>query len=466
MLNKIKELFNRQTFQGSNIPIADIKKYNLDRSHLAKNNICNAPNNSLYFGLGGKVNVCCYSKYFAIENIKNKTINDIWFGKKMDTFREEVSEYYLNKQCLECKIKFKEQNYNTIYAKKYDQYVRKNKKYPSIIEFELDNTCNLECEMCNGTFSSAIRKNREKLPPLISPYGKDFLKQLEEYLPHVEQANFLGGEPFLITSYLDIWEKIIEINPKITIYVQTNCTVLNHRVKNILKRLNFSFGISIDSFEKETYEFIRKNAKFEKVIANYEWFKNYCKQNDAFIGISICAMPQNWKEIPKMIEKCNNDDISIYFNTVKNPKHMSFYNLNHKQTCEILKKYTETKIANTTKIEKHNFKAFQSLINILSTQEKIKVKNEKADICYSDFIKIIKTTIIKSKNNKENYINTIDKKFNIFEEEFNEDELNYFCNKITEFDLEMNMDKIAFNILNTEIDVLISDMKTQLSNAK
>jgi len=466
MLKNIKELFYHQDFKNANIPIEDIKQYNIGRSRIAKKNICNAPNNSLYFGLGGKVNVCCYSKYFAIENIKNKTINEIWFGKKMDAFREEVGDYKLNTQCLECKVKFKEKNYDTIYAKKYDQYVRKNKKYPSLIEFELDNTCNLECEMCNGVFSSAIRKNREKLPPLISPYGKDFLKQLEEYLPHVEQANFLGGEPFLINIYLDIWEKIIEINPKITIYVQTNCTVLNNRVKNILKRLNFSFGISIDSFEKETYEFIRKNANFEKVMSNFEWFKNYSKQNNAFLGVSICAMPQNWKEIPKMIEKCNNENISIYFNTVRNPENMSFYNLNYKETSEILKEYQETKIANKTKIEKNNFKAFQSLINILSTQKHIKYKNNNANISYSDFTKIIKKTVIDSNNYKKESVELLKNNFNIFEQEFIEDELNFFCSKITKFDLKMNMDKIAFNILNTKIDVLIAEMKIKLSNAK
>jgi MoaA/NifB/PqqE/SkfB family radical SAM enzyme len=75
---------------------------------------------------------------------------------------------------------------------------------PKVMEFELSNECNLECVMCNGSFSSSIRKNREKLPPIISPYNDDFVNELDAFIPHLTDAKFLGGEPFMIEIYLKI----------------------------------------------------------------------------------------------------------------------------------------------------------------------------------------------------------------------------------------------------------------------
>ena len=64
--------------------------------------------------------------------------------------------------------------------------------------------------MCGGKWSSAIRKNREGLPPLKNHYDKDFVKQIREFLPFLREARFIGGEPFLINLYYDIWEAITE----------------------------------------------------------------------------------------------------------------------------------------------------------------------------------------------------------------------------------------------------------------
>jgi MoaA/NifB/PqqE/SkfB family radical SAM enzyme len=49
-------------------------------------------------------------------------------------------------------------------------------RYPSMLELELNNTCNLECVMCIGELSSSIRKNREKLPAIRSPYDEAFVE--------------------------------------------------------------------------------------------------------------------------------------------------------------------------------------------------------------------------------------------------------------------------------------------------
>jgi sulfatase maturation enzyme AslB (radical SAM superfamily) len=231
------------------------------------------------------------------------------------------------------------------------------------MEFELSNTCNLECVMCTGEFSSSIRKNREKLPPLNDPYGPEFIEQLEEFIPYLTDTKFYGGEPFLIDLYYDIWEKIIELNPKCRINIQTNATILNNKVKSLLERGNFLINISLDSLEKDTYESIRVNAKFERVLENVEYFIDYCKRKGTFIGISACFMRQNWKEMPSFIQFCNEKQVPVYFHMVVNPKHSAVWMLPVDELEQISCFFhQEFNLAATTEIELKNRQHFNDLV--------------------------------------------------------------------------------------------------------
>jgi molybdenum cofactor biosynthesis enzyme MoaA len=331
-----------------------ISEFNKDRSPNLTANICNAPFNSLYFGHEGKVCVCCHSRYYEIGRYPKENISDILKGKRLEILKSEMSKYYLGPGCAVCKNQILAGGHATVKAKQYDQFTIRPDGYPTFMEFELSNTCNLECEMCTGVFSSSIRKNREKLPPIISPYDQAFVDQLSEYIPHLERANFLGGEPFLINVYYDIWDKIVDIKPKLNIYVQTNGTVLNNRVKQLLEKGNFSIGVSLDSLQKDTYEMIRKNAKFDTVYENVQWYKDYCKRNGSYFGISVCAMPQNWTELPDMVRFANENEFPIFFNTVLDPKHMSFDSLREMQLDEIIAVYEKVDLPNESILEKKN----------------------------------------------------------------------------------------------------------------
>ena len=59
-----------------------------------------------------------------------------------------------------------------------------------------------------------------------------------------------GGEPFLIPFYLDLIDKIGELNKNCKIYIQTNGTILSDRIRKILNNNQISLSISIDSFNK------------------------------------------------------------------------------------------------------------------------------------------------------------------------------------------------------------------------
>jgi hypothetical protein len=132
-----------------------------------------------------------------------------------------------------------------------------------------------------------------------------------------------------------IWEKIIRKNPQCIIMVQTNGTILTDRVKDILSRGNFQLGVSLDSLKKETYESIRLNANFDKVMENIQYFNEYCKRKKVKFSIAVCAMRQNWKELPEFVRFCNSMDAVLTIHKVWFPREYALHNLPSEQLSEI-----------------------------------------------------------------------------------------------------------------------------------
>ncbi len=311
-------------------------EYNSRRKQFNNSSACYAPYRSIYFGHHGRLAVCCYNRQFILGTYPEESIKEIWFGENTKKLRDALANYDFSYGCKGCLAHLVAENFDAVKSKQYDLHRQNPNGYPSVMEFELENLCNLECTMCNGDFSSLIRANREKREPLVSPYDNTFIEQLKEFIPYLEDVKFYGGEPFLIETYYKIWELIMEINPNVRIQVQTNATILNNRVKSILNKTNFHINISLDSLQKETYESIRVNAKFERVMENVKWYINYCREKNTFIGISACAMRNNWKEIPDMISFCNERDIQVYFHTVFYPLNLAIRTLKPSELKEIL----------------------------------------------------------------------------------------------------------------------------------
>ncbi len=265
-------LFDEYTKTRLNPAKFDTAVKSLDR-------FCYAPFSNLYFAHEGKVLACCENRDHVLGVYPEKSISEIWNGTAVGELRQYITEKNLGHGCKGCDFDLKSRNFGGVKAKAFDyaRMMQPDPRYPSMMEFELENTCNLECVMCSGLFSSSIRKNREHLPPIPTPYDNEFVQQLEEFIPHLTHANFFGGEPFLVEIYLKIWEKMAQLNPQMNVWVTTNGTILNNRIKQLLERMRLNLTISIDSIEKETYEKIRVNSVFERMMENFKWFLQYAK---------------------------------------------------------------------------------------------------------------------------------------------------------------------------------------------
>lgn len=359
-----------------------LREYNSLRGMKAQKRLCHAPFKSLRFSQSGNVLTCCFNRGHILGKIPEQSVHAIWFGKKMKELQYHISENDLSLGCGECARRIKDRLFNLSGMLQYDYLaVHESGKYPAMLDFEISNTCNLECVMCLGENSSAIRCNREKLPPCEQHYTDQFVEQLKEFIPHIKEARFSGGEPFLIPLYYNIWELIISMNPSAEITVLTNATILNDKVKDLLSKGIFRISVSIDSFEKETYEKIRLKADFNTVKNNLEYFYNYSLQQNSIFCLNVCPVPYNWAEIPSMVRYCNEKNIRLVLHSVIFPPSESLWAMEGDELKKIFKQLENENIAVSNLVGENNFSVFRQFIAQVSgwaekAEMRKKMKNE------------------------------------------------------------------------------------------
>ncbi len=301
--------------------------------------LCYAPFNNIAFNTLGFAGAC-FQSHFMEEELRfpRASIREIWFSKQFQRLRDHIHNKDLNYKCKKCKKFMDDRNYVSVPINGYGAYSDELTEYPSSMELELSNKCNLECIMCIGELSSNVRKNRDNLPPIISPYDDKFVEQMKEFAPHLKEVKFLGGEPTLIQVYYLIWEMMIEVNPKCMLFVTTNANALSSRFKRLLEMGNFHMNISIDSFHKETYEKIRINSNFEKLMEHLDWYIDYKKRKNTTLQISFIPMTLNWFEIPGMISFGNKHGIKIWLHTLNTRPELHLKTMTLAELTNIAKK--------------------------------------------------------------------------------------------------------------------------------
>lgn len=190
--------------------------------------------------------------------------------------------------------------------------------------------------MCWGTLSSAIRVNREGLPPLPRAYGDQFFADLRPFLPHLKWMNFLGGEPLLSAESFRIWDMMIEDGLRIPCHITTNGSQYNARVQRVLDALPVNFTLSLDGSTKETFENVRRKSNFETVITNLHRFHEYSRQRGTSFKLAFCLMRQNWQEFGDILLLGERLDCNVLLNTVISPSFCSLYTLPPHELKEIV----------------------------------------------------------------------------------------------------------------------------------
>jgi radical SAM protein with 4Fe4S-binding SPASM domain len=368
---------------------AELYAYNSSRTTKNPSSLCYAPSVNMYFSQDGTVHLCCHNMKYVIGKYPDQSILEIWNSEAAKKVRKDMEEYKLYEGCNICKSDIEMGAFGEVRARHFDSIPR-HPFYPTMMEFLLTNTCNLECIMCKGEFSSLIRQNREKLPPLPKPYNDTFIEQLREFIPYLHETRFSGsGEAFLIEDNYKIWEMIIDMNPNCVIMVQTNGMVLNSRIKDLLKRGKFQIGVSLDSLKKDIFETIRPHAKLERVMENIQYFSEYAMTKKIKFSIALCVMRQNWQELPDFIKFANSLSATATFHKVFHPLEYSLKSLSRNKLSETINYLEGFSFDTNNTLQKQNEKHYQYILDSLRYWHQEAAKNLFEDLSDEQLVKSI-----------------------------------------------------------------------------
>jgi MoaA/NifB/PqqE/SkfB family radical SAM enzyme len=300
-----------------------------DLSAKAVRSLCYAPYTNVFFDMEGRVRVCCWNWQHVLGNVQTDSFDAMWAGAQAQILRRALEADDFGPGCDFCRKQTEDGWTARAAMLNFDGFTvpAADPLWPQRMEFSISNACNLECVMCNGTFSSAIRAHREKLPPAKTVYSAEFIESLRKYLPHLVRAKFLGGEPFLITEYHTIWQMMVEVAPHVSCHITTNGTQYNRRVEQFMEKLNFGFAVSLDGATKETVEKIRVKANFDEQMAILKKLRAYTLERHTDLSLTFCFMRQNWHEFGEFCRFADSWGCNVGINTVNNPPQYSVNNL-------------------------------------------------------------------------------------------------------------------------------------------
>ncbi|MCB1016152.1 MAG: radical SAM protein [Acidimicrobiales bacterium] len=307
---------------------------------------CYAPSVQLYFDPSGEVRACCRNVRFPLGNVAGQRLTDLWEGARRHELvgRLAVDDWSLG--CQGCGTEVAQEGRPGSYPASFDARAEHlgggpdAGRWPTFFEFNLSNACNLQCLQCNGDLSSSIRIHREHRAPLPAVYGDEFFEDLAEFLPHLHQVQFAGGEPFLGAENYRAWDLIADVAPDLPVTVVTNATQWGPRVESVLERLAVGFVFSLDGIHEATYEAIRVGADIDAVLANVDRFCAYARERGTATMINHCLMVQNAHEFADLLLFADERDLPVNVSVVHHPGHCSIARLPHDDMRALLDRLT------------------------------------------------------------------------------------------------------------------------------
>lgn len=287
---------------------------------------CYAAFNHMRIKRNGNMSPCCFATHQIRWKKDEFSLKDYWFGK----FNSEYQEAFLNSDLHHgCKKVCGYRISNKIDPPIYDYdwnvgderlvHALDGSSWPKVFEFEISNLCNFACPMCMGELSSKHMLGRDKFLKEWDPNVFDneenankILHEFEEFIPHLEEIRFTGGEPFSHKLLYALCSRVAAINPKVSIMICTNGSVFNKKVEKICRDNNLRVSISVDTIIPEEYELIRVGGVYKETYNNIEKFINSIGTEKVTINTTLMSV--NAFNIDKLFKYAYEKEVEIFIN--------------------------------------------------------------------------------------------------------------------------------------------------------
>ncbi|MDD5021112.1 MAG: radical SAM protein [Endomicrobiaceae bacterium] len=171
---------------------------------------------------------------------------------------------------------------------------------PLRLGINLSNACNLQCIMCYvKDFKWAFPKSK--------------IYEIRKFFPYLEKMMWQGGEVFSLNYFFDLLTEAAKY-PNIQQGIITNAQLLNEKIIDLLVDMNLELTISVDGVNKNTYETIRKNASFEKLVRNMQYIANVRNKNNKNFtwGINFVVCNHNYNQLFSLFEIAHRYNVDFF----------------------------------------------------------------------------------------------------------------------------------------------------------
>lgn len=298
------------------------KSRNIPELH--KSITCYAPFNHMRIRRDGHMSPCCFAQQLHRWQKDYVSLKDYWFGRINERYQLNMFSQNLKSRCSICKSQI--DNGIIPQINDYDNNAKDDRlshaldaeSMPKVFEFEISNLCNMACPMCMGDLSSKHMLGRDKDLKKYDPNIFDddenlekLIEQFKEFIPHLNEVRFVGGEPLAHKGTYKICNLISDINPNLKIQICTNGSIYNKKVEKICKNNNLKISFSIDTVIPEEYKQIRIGGKYEQTFENIQNFKKNVKK----INVNATLMSINVGNISKFFQYAIDNNFSSFINT-------------------------------------------------------------------------------------------------------------------------------------------------------
>lgn len=249
----------------------------------------------------GNVALCpwMFPEEGVIGNLLEEDFEKIWFSEKAQKLRDAHTENCF-KYCRPQGCPYI-QNNDLPEIQDNEEYKKLtvNREYPTTINLAHDFICNQSCETCRSSVF---------VPP--KDYAEKMNKIREKIAPYLDKAKMITasghGDPFASPYMTDLLAKLNPNDKNMVIQLETNGVFFDEehweKIKH-LKEINLKVVVTVNSYDKFTYEHISRGGNYEKLMKNLNFISELRKTNDIkeFV-VAAVVQDRNFRQMPEFIE--------------------------------------------------------------------------------------------------------------------------------------------------------------------
>lgn len=338
---------------------------------------CAFPWTNLYVANFNQMMPCCN---FTDNFTSLESPNDFFHGETMNKIREDMLAGKEIAGCENCYfneragVSSEREKANEIYGRVEIPKLR-------ALDIMLDNVCNLKCRMCNSGYSHSWKNDEFELYGRNIPAPKYLKNTYIDVvdLHDIDRIVLQGGEPFYSPQFEKILDKLTEQNTleNVELWISTNATIIpNKKIVDYLKRFrSVSISLSLDAYDK-LFEYIRKNADFEKVKTVLDFFHELANETiDFSINCTVTIYNVNFIDEIKEYYHKNYPKFHWHENCLVYPEELCISNTPQDFKDQIAKKTKSETVQSV--IQNPGTDCFKYFVYYTETLDKIRKDNLK-----------------------------------------------------------------------------------------